>query len=97
MPKNLSLPDLRSVEGMVMLVRALVRALKRLRYIRVLPAIRDAASVRDATAYSLAIRWLLRQYRPRRFSSISRTIIWRNEAEMGRLSRPVPTRQLQPI
>jgi glycosyltransferase involved in cell wall biosynthesis len=79
MPKNLSLPNLRSVEGMVMLVRAL----KQLRYMRLRAAIEGAASVWDAAAYSLAVRWLLRQYRPRRFSSISRTIIWRNEAEMA--------------
>jgi glycosyltransferase involved in cell wall biosynthesis len=79
MPKNLSLPNVRSVEGMVVLVRAL----KQFRYMHLRAAIGRAASVWDAAAYSLAIRWLLRQYRPRRFSSISRTIIWRNEAEMA--------------
>lgn len=79
LPRAVKRPDLRSVEGMV----KLVRALKQLRSMRIEGAIRSAASVRDATSYRLALGWLLRQYRPRRFSSVSRTIIWRDEAEMN--------------
>lgn len=77
MPNHLRPPDIRSVEGMV----RLVRAFRQLRCMRVVAAIRGLASVWDATAYSMTIRWLLRQYRPRRFSSIFRTTIWRDEAE----------------
>src|SRR5262249_10710330 len=58
MPKNLSLPNLRSVEGTAMLVRAP----KQLRQMRLLAAIGGSAGVWDRAAYGLAIRWLLRQY-----------------------------------
>jgi glycosyltransferase involved in cell wall biosynthesis len=79
MPKDVSPPYLRSVEGMV----RLVRAIRQLRRMHVAAAVRGAASVWDPTAYSMAMRWLLRQYCPRRFSSICRTVIWRNETEMA--------------
>ena len=78
MPKNVSRPDLRSVEELVMLVRAI----RQLRCKRVKAAIKGVASVWDPIAYGLALRWLLRQYYPRRFSLIRRTMIWRNETEM---------------
>jgi hypothetical protein len=79
MPKDVSAPSLRSAEGMVRLIRALVQ----LRDVHIQAAMKHVFSVRDPTAYSLAIRWLLRKYRPRRFSPILRTVIWKNETEMA--------------
>jgi len=47
-----------------------------LRRMRLGAAISTAGSVCDLRAYSMAIRWLLRQIYPRRFSSINRKVIW---------------------
>jgi glycosyltransferase involved in cell wall biosynthesis len=64
-------PNLHTVEGMVMVTQALAN----LRGKRFGAAFSLMARVWDPRAYWLALRWLLRQYRPRRFSSIARTVI----------------------
>jgi hypothetical protein len=71
-PKQLKPPDLKSVEGMVMVIRAL----NHLRFLRLRKALSGAIGVWDPRAYIMAIRWLLRQFYPRRFSSIARKVIW---------------------
>jgi glycosyltransferase involved in cell wall biosynthesis len=76
-PKNRNPPSLKAAEGMIMIIRAL----NHLRKMRLRAAIRTAARINDAVAYRLAIGWLLRRYYPRRFSSIVRTVIWRDEKE----------------
>jgi glycosyltransferase involved in cell wall biosynthesis len=80
-PKDRKPPSLESTEGMIIIIRAL----NHLRKLRLWPAIRTAARIhdtRDTRAYRLAIDWLLRQYYPRRFSSVARTVIWRDERDM---------------
>jgi glycosyltransferase involved in cell wall biosynthesis len=77
-PKDRKPPSLKTAEGMVMIIRAL----KHLRKLHLSAAIRNAARAHDARAYKLALDWLLRRYYPRRFSSVARTVIWRNERDM---------------
>jgi hypothetical protein len=77
-PKDRNPPSLKSVEGMIMMIRAL----DHLREMRFRAGIRIAACVHDARAYRLTLDWLLRQYYPRRFSSVVRTVIWRDERDM---------------
>jgi len=77
-PKDRNPPSLKSVEGMIMIIRAL----NHLRKMRLRTAISIAAPVHDACAYRLTINWLLRRYYPRRFSSVVRTVIWRDERDM---------------
>jgi glycosyltransferase involved in cell wall biosynthesis len=79
MPRRNDLPSLNSVENMVMLVRAF----KRLAHAHPLAAMQGIAGIWDPAAYGMAIKWLLRQYYPRRFSSISRSVIWRDEREVA--------------
>jgi hypothetical protein len=81
-PKDRKPPSLKCTEEMVMIIRAL----NHLRKMRLWPAIRIVACIRDARAYRLAIDWLLRRYYPRRFSSVARTVIWRDEGDMERMS-----------
>jgi hypothetical protein len=47
-----------------------------LRYMRIGAAAKLAIGVWDFRAYYMAIRWLLRQFYPRRFSSIARKVVW---------------------
>jgi glycosyltransferase involved in cell wall biosynthesis len=77
-PNDRKPPSLKTAEGMIMLIRGL----KRLRKLHLWAALRSAAGAHDARAYKLAIDWLLRRYYPRRFSSVARTVIWRNERDM---------------
>ena len=81
-PKDRKPPTLKSAEGMIMITRAL----KHLRKMRLGAGIRLAARVHDASAYRLAIGWLLRQYYPRRFSFVERKVIWPNERDMENIS-----------
>jgi len=60
----------------------IIRALNQLREIRFREAIRIFAGIHDVCAYRLTIDWLLRRYYPRRFSSVGRTVIWRDERDM---------------
>jgi glycosyltransferase involved in cell wall biosynthesis len=78
-PKDREPPDLKNAEGMVMIIRAITY----IRSMRFRAAIRVIAHIWGPSAYALAIRWLLRQYYPRRFSSIVRTTIWRDETDMA--------------
>jgi glycosyltransferase involved in cell wall biosynthesis len=78
-PKDRMPPSLKDAQDMVMIIRALVH----IRRMRLQPAIRLVAHIWNPRAYIMVINWLLRQYFPRRFSSIVRTIIWRSEAEMN--------------
>jgi hypothetical protein len=83
-PKDRKPPSLNTAEGMTMIIRAL----NHLKKLHLRAAIRTAARIHDARAYRLAIDWLLRRYYPRRFSSVVRTVIWRDERDMeGTLSR----------
>jgi glycosyltransferase involved in cell wall biosynthesis len=82
MPNDRDTPSLKSAEGMV----SIIRAFTDLRKARFLPAIRIFTQVWDPRAYIMTIRWLLRQYYPRRFSSVGRTAIWRSEGDMERIS-----------
>jgi hypothetical protein len=73
-----------------------VRAFTYIRNMRLRAAIRTVAHVWDPRAYALAMGWLLRQYWPRRFSSIMRTTIWSDETDtavarrgIGKVSAPV--------
>jgi glycosyltransferase involved in cell wall biosynthesis len=77
-PKDLEPPALKSVEGMMMVIRAL----SHLRGLRFREAIRTAPWIWDAEAYRLAIRWLLRHYYPRRFSSIPRKVICKDQRDL---------------
>jgi glycosyltransferase involved in cell wall biosynthesis len=81
-PKDRNPPSLESAEGMIMIVRAL----NDLQQMRFWKAIRTIARIHDVRAYKLAIDWFLRRYYPRRFSSVSRTVIWRNERDMEGMS-----------
>jgi glycosyltransferase involved in cell wall biosynthesis len=76
-PRDRHPPSLKSAEGMV----TIIGALKHLRKMRFWKTIQMIARVHDVCAYRLTIRWLLRQYYPRRFSSAVRTIIWTNEGD----------------
>jgi glycosyltransferase involved in cell wall biosynthesis len=78
-PKSKKPPSLKSAEGMIKIIRAITH----IRSMRLGAAIRDAAGTWDPRAYTMAIGWLLRRYYPRRFSTIVRTAIWRNETEMA--------------
>jgi glycosyltransferase involved in cell wall biosynthesis len=71
-PKNKKPPDLGSVERMVMVIQSFIH----LRYMRLGAAAKLAIGVWDFRAYDMAIRWLLRQLYPRRFSSIDRKVVW---------------------
>jgi glycosyltransferase involved in cell wall biosynthesis len=77
-PKDQKPPDLQDAENMVMVIRAFTY----IRNLRFKAALRSVAHIWGPHAYSLAIGWLLRRYRPRRFSSIVRTTIWRSETDM---------------
>ena len=77
-PKGRNPPSLKSVEGMIMIIRAL----NHLRKMHLWAAIRIAARIHDASACRLSIDWLLRRYYPRRFSSVVRTTICKNERDM---------------
>jgi glycosyltransferase involved in cell wall biosynthesis len=81
-PKDRSPPGLKSVEGMIMLIRAL----NHLRKLRLWEVLRIIARIHDVCAYRLTIGWALRRYFPRRFSFVIRTAIWRNERDMGSIS-----------
>jgi hypothetical protein len=81
-PKDRKPPSLKNVEEMVIITRALTH----LRKMRLRAAIRVVARIWDPRAYSMAINWLLRQYYPRRFSSIGRTVIWKDEKDIGSVS-----------
>jgi glycosyltransferase involved in cell wall biosynthesis len=81
-PKDRRPPSLKSAEGMIMLIRAL----NYLRKMHLWDALGSAARAHDARAYKLALDWLLRRYYPRRFSSVARTVIWRNERDMESMS-----------
>jgi hypothetical protein len=95
-PKDRKPPSLKTAEGMIMIIRAL----NYLRKMRLWPAMRIATGIHDARAYRLAIDWLLRRYYPRRFSSVVRTVIWRDEKDATRACasaslscRPKPSRK----
>jgi glycosyltransferase involved in cell wall biosynthesis len=79
-PKGQNPPALKTVEDMV----AIVRALRNIRYMRFQEAIPVFTSIWDPHAYIMALNWSLRQCHPRRFSSIRRAIIWKNEAQVAR-------------
>jgi hypothetical protein len=64
----------------------IIRALNHLRKLRLWAAIRIAVRIHDARAYRLALDWLLRRYYPRWFSSVARTVIWKDESDMGSIS-----------
>ena len=81
-PKDRKPPSLKNVENMVMITRALAL----IRKMRLRGAMRVIAQIWDPRAYTMAINWLLRQYYPRRFSSIVRTVIWRDEKDMENTS-----------
>jgi glycosyltransferase involved in cell wall biosynthesis len=72
-PKDKKPPELRSVERMV----TIIQSFRHLRYMRVRAAASIAIRVFDPRAYSMAILWLLRQFYPRRFSSIVRKVVWK--------------------
>jgi glycosyltransferase involved in cell wall biosynthesis len=74
-PKDKKPPNLRTVEGMMIVTQALAH----LRSRRLGAAAGAITRVWDPRAYWLALRWLLRQYRPRQFSSIARTAIFIDE------------------
>lgn len=77
-PKDRNPPSLKSAEGLTSLVRAISLIRKR----RVKDAISVIQRVRDPHAYKMAIAWTLRHYYPRRFSSITRVVLWKNESDM---------------
>jgi glycosyltransferase involved in cell wall biosynthesis len=70
-PKEMKPPNLHLVEGMITVTQAIVS----LRTRHLGAAAVALTRVWDPRAYWLALHWLLRQYRPRRFSSIARTAI----------------------
>jgi glycosyltransferase involved in cell wall biosynthesis len=78
-PRDRKPPSLKNVEDMVIITRALTH----LRKMRVRTAIHVVTKVWDPRAYSMAINWLLRQYYPRRFSSIERKVIWKDEKDIN--------------
>jgi glycosyltransferase involved in cell wall biosynthesis len=71
-PTHKKPPDLKCVERMVRVVEAFAH----LRNMRLGAAAKLAIGVWDPRAYTMAIRWLLRQFYPRRFSSIARKVVW---------------------
>ena len=71
-------PSLKNAEDMVMIISAFTC----IRKMRFGPALRSLARIWKPRAYAMAIGWLLRRRYPRRFSSIVRTVIWRNETEV---------------
>jgi glycosyltransferase involved in cell wall biosynthesis len=81
-PKDRNPPSLKSAEGMIMIIRAL----NHLRKMHLRAGLRIAARIHDARAYRLTLDWLVRRYYPRRFSSIARTVIWRDERDMESIS-----------
>lgn len=81
-PKNRNPPSLKSAEGMIMIIRAL----NQLQEMRFWEATRIFAGIHDVCAYRLTINWLLRRYYPRRFSSVGRTVIWRDQRAMESMS-----------
>jgi glycosyltransferase involved in cell wall biosynthesis len=78
-PKDRNPPSRKSAEGLT----ALVRAISLMRKRRFKDAFSVIQRVRDPRAYKMTIAWILRQYYPRRFSSIKRAIIWKNESDVG--------------
>jgi glycosyltransferase involved in cell wall biosynthesis len=70
-PKDKKPPDLRSVEKMLIAIQSFIY----LRHMRLRAAISTAIGACDPRAYGMAIRWLLRQVYPRRFSSIARKVV----------------------
>ena len=81
-PKDRNPPSLKSAEGMIMIIHAL----NHLRKKRLWAAIRTAGNIHDACAYRLTKDWLLRRYYPRRFSSVARTVLWRDEKDIEGIS-----------
>jgi glycosyltransferase involved in cell wall biosynthesis len=77
-PKDRNPPSLQSAEDLMLLVRAISLIRKR----QVKDAICVIRRVWDPHAYKMAIAWSLRKYYPRRFSSITRTIIWKDESDV---------------
>jgi glycosyltransferase involved in cell wall biosynthesis len=73
-PKDRTPPSLKSAEGMIMIIHAL----NHLRRMHFWKAVRIIARIHDACAYRLTIAWILRRYYPRRFSSVVRTVIWKD-------------------
>jgi glycosyltransferase involved in cell wall biosynthesis len=80
-PSDRNPPSLKSAEKMI----KIIRALNHIRRGRLWTAMRIIARIQDVGAYRLSVHWLLRQYYPRRFSSVHRTVIWRDEAEIKRI------------
>jgi glycosyltransferase involved in cell wall biosynthesis len=78
MPNMRNTPSLNSTEGMT----SIIRAFKLIRKGRFLAAMRVFLHIWNPRAYIMAARWLLRQYYPRRFSYVRRTVIWRSEGEL---------------
>ena len=81
-PKDRNPPTLKSAEGMIMIIHAL----NHLRSMHFWKAVRIIARIHDACAYRLTIAWILRRYYPRRFSSVVRTVIWKDEKDMESMS-----------
>jgi glycosyltransferase involved in cell wall biosynthesis len=81
-PKEQKPPSLKNVEEMILITRAFTY----LRRKRIRAAIGVITRVWNPRAYSMALNWLLRQYYPRRFSSIVRKVIWRDENDFGGIS-----------
>jgi len=81
-PKDRTPPTLKSAERMIMIIHAL----NHLRKMHFWKAVRIIARIHDACAYRLTIAWLLRRYYPRRFSSVVRTVIWKDEKDMESMS-----------
>jgi glycosyltransferase involved in cell wall biosynthesis len=77
-PSDRNPPSLKSVEKMI----KIIRALNSIRMGRLWTAMGIIAYIHDLSAYRLSVHWLLRRYYPRRFSSVDRTIIWRDEADI---------------
>jgi glycosyltransferase involved in cell wall biosynthesis len=77
-PSDRNPPSLKSVEKMI----KIIRALNHIRMGRLWTAMGIIAHIHDLSAYRLSVHWLLRRYYPRRFSSVDRTIIWRDEADI---------------
>jgi glycosyltransferase involved in cell wall biosynthesis len=65
-------PDPRTVEEMVIVIESFTY----LRWMNLRAAV-NIAGIWNLRAYGMAIRWLLRQFYPRRYSSISRKTVWK--------------------
>jgi glycosyltransferase involved in cell wall biosynthesis len=87
-PKDRKPPSLKSAEGMIMIIRAL----NNLRKMRFWEGIRIIARIHDVCAYRLTVNWMLRRYYPRGFSSVGRTVIWREERDISLKSAHVAER-----